>query len=108
VKGTEKELDPSVAVTVADCGVVKLAAVAENVAVEDAAGTATEAGTESPAVLVLVRVTLAPPGGAALFKVTVQVLEELGPRLIGVQASEESSAFDMLKDVINACTLSPS
>jgi hypothetical protein len=35
--------------------------------------------------------TLAPPVGAGLVRVTVQVLEALGPRLVGVQASEETS-----------------
>jgi hypothetical protein len=39
--------------------------------------------------LVLVSVTAAPPVGAAFVKVTVQVLEEFGPRLVGLQASEE-------------------
>jgi hypothetical protein len=37
------------------------------------------------------RATLAPPVGAALVRVTVQVLEALGPRVVGVQASEETS-----------------
>ena len=31
--------------------------------------------------------TIAPPVGAALLRVTVQVLEELGLRLLGLQAS---------------------
>ena len=55
------------------------------------AGTVTEAGTVSVA-LVLVRVTAAPPVGAAWVRVTVQVLEAFGPRLVGLQASEETSA----------------
>ena len=54
-----------------------------------AAATVTDAGTVSVA-LVLVRVTLAPPVGAPWVKVTVQVLEELGPRLVGLQAREET------------------
>ena len=37
------------------------------------------------------RATLTPPLGAELVRVTVQVLEALGPRLLGVQASEETS-----------------
>jgi hypothetical protein len=41
--------------------------------------------------LVLVRVTVAPPLGAAWVRVMVQVLEELGPRLVGLQTSEETS-----------------
>jgi len=55
-----------------------------------AAATVTDAGTVSVA-LVLVRVTVAPPVGAAWVKVTVQLLEELGPRLAGLQTSEETS-----------------
>jgi len=56
-----------------------------------AAATVTDAGTVSVA-LVLVRATVAPPVGAAWLSVTVQVLEELGPRLVGLQASDETSA----------------
>ena len=41
--------------------------------------------------LVLVRVTLAPPVGAGWVRVTVQVLEELGPRLVGLQVNVETS-----------------
>ena len=54
-----------------------------------AAATVTDAGTVSVA-LVLVRVTAAPPVGAAWVRVTVQVLEAFGPRLVGLQASEET------------------
>jgi hypothetical protein len=35
--------------------------------------------------------TVVPPGGAAADNVTVQVLEELGPRLVGEQASDETT-----------------
>ena len=52
--------------------------------------TVTEAGT-ARAVLLLDRVTAAPPAGAALVRMMVQVLDELGPRLVGLQASEETS-----------------
>ena len=65
--------------------------VALKVAVVAAAATVTDAGTVSVE-LVLVRVTEAPPVGAAWVRVTVQVLEEFGPRLVGLQASEETSA----------------
>jgi len=54
------------------------------------AATVTDPGTLRVA-LVSVRVTAAPPVGAAWVRVTVQVLEVLGPRLVGVQASEETS-----------------
>ena len=54
-----------------------------------AAATVTEAGTVRVA-LEFDRVTLAPPVGAAWVKVTVQVLEAFGPRLLGLQASEET------------------
>jgi hypothetical protein len=33
----------------------------------------------------------APPVGAALLRVTVQVLEAFGPRLVGLHASEETT-----------------
>src|ERR1700679_2348836 len=59
--------------------------VTPNVAEVAAAATVTDAGMVS-AGLVLVRGTVAPPGGAAWVKVTVQGLEELGPRLVGLQA----------------------
>lgn len=53
-----------------------------------AAATVTEAGTVRVE-LVFVSVTAAPPAGAPFVKVTVQVLEAFGPRLMGLQASEE-------------------
>ena len=56
-----------------------------------AAATVTDAGTVSVE-LVLDKVTLAPPVGAAWVRVTVQVLDEFGPRLVGLQASEETTA----------------
>jgi hypothetical protein len=64
--------------------------VAVKVAEVAAAATVTDGGTARVA-LVLVRVTAAPPAGAALLRVTVHVLEVLGPRLVGLQASEETS-----------------
>ena len=71
------------------------AVVALKVAVMAAAATVTDAGAVRVA-LVLVRVTAAPPVGAAWVRVTVQVVEELGPRLVGLQASEETSTASML------------
>ena len=68
----------------------RAAVVALKVAVRAAAATVTDAGAVSVA-LVLVRVTRAPPVGAALVKLTVQVLEAFGPRVAGRQASEETS-----------------
>ena len=65
-----------------------VAVVALKVAVVAAATTVTDAGTVRVE-LVLVRVTEAPPVGAAWVRVTVQVLEEFGPRLVGLQASDE-------------------
>jgi hypothetical protein len=55
-----------------------------------AAATVIDVGTVSVA-LVSVRVTAAPPVGAAWVKVTMQELEELGPRLVGLQTSDETS-----------------
>ena len=66
------------------------AVVALNVAVDAAAATVTEAGTVS-VVLVFVSVTDAPPAGATLVRVTVQVLEAFGPRLAGLHASVDTS-----------------
>jgi len=54
------------------------------------AATLTEVGVVS-AVLLSERATLAPPVGAALVRVTVQMLEALGPRLLGVQAREDTA-----------------
>ena len=64
--------------------------VALNVAEVAAAATVTDAGTVRVA-LVFVRVTVAPPVGAGWVRVTVQVLEALGPRVVGLQASDETS-----------------
>jgi hypothetical protein len=50
----------------------------------------TEGATVSAA-LELARVTAAPPAGAGCVKVTVHVLEELAPRLAGLQVSDETS-----------------
>jgi len=66
------------------------AVVALKVADIAAAATVTDAGTVSVG-LVLVRVTVAPPVGAGWVRVTMQELEELGPTLAGLQASEETS-----------------
>ena len=65
------------------------AVVALKVAVVAAAATVIDAGTVSVA-LVLVRVTAAPPVGAGWVSVTMQVLEAFGPRVVGLQASEET------------------
>ena len=54
-----------------------------------AAATVTDPWTAKLA-LVSERVTLAPPAGAAFVSVTVQVLEEFGPRLVGLHAKEET------------------
>jgi len=55
-----------------------------------AARTVTDAGMVSVE-LAPVRMTVAPPAGAGWVRVTVQVLEAFGPRLVGLQASEETS-----------------
>ena len=72
-----------------------VAVVALKVAEVAAAATMTDAGTVKVE-LVLVRATTAPPVGAGWVRVTVQMLEELGPRLVGLQASEETSTATML------------
>jgi hypothetical protein len=61
--------------------------VALNVAVVAEAATVTDAGTVS-LVLVLVSVTKAPPAGAALLSVTVQVVDPFDPTLAGLHPSD--------------------
>ena len=65
--------------------------VALKAAVVDPEATVTDPGTVRAEAL-LVRVTFAPPLGAACVNVMVQVLEEFCPMLAGLQASEETSA----------------
>ena len=74
--------------TVSSLGI--LAAVAVNVDVASPAVTVIEAGTER-AVLVSVSVTAAPPLGATLLRVTVQVLDEFGPILLGLHANDDTT-----------------
>ena len=74
------------------------AAVAVNVAVVAAAGTATDAGTVNAEVALLERVTVEPPVGAALERVTVQVVVEDAARVVFVHCSDVS--------VIGAVTVS--
>jgi len=61
-----------------------------NVPVVAAAATVIEAGTVRTR-FELVRVTAAPPVGAGCVSVTVQVLEAFCPRLLGLQASADTS-----------------
>ncbi len=65
------------------------AVVTLKLAAAEAAGTVTDVGTVRVE-LVLVKATLAPPVGAAWVKVTVQVLDELGATLVGLQARVET------------------
>jgi len=64
--------------------------VALKAAVVAAAATVTDAGTDKVA-LAFVSVTVAPPVGAAFVSVTVHVLDEFGPKLVGLQAREDTS-----------------
>ncbi len=54
------------------------------------AGTVTDAGAVKVE-FEFVMATLAPPLGAALVSITVQIVDEFGPRLLGLQATEETS-----------------
>jgi len=63
--------------------------VALKVAEVAAAATVTDVGTVRVELL-FVSVTLAPPLGAAWVRVTVQVLDAFGPRLVGLQTREET------------------
>ena len=67
------------------------AVVTVKVADVETAATVTEGATVSDA-LEFERATLAPPAGAGCVSVTVQVLEELAPMPVGLQASDETSA----------------
>ncbi|MEI9972366.1 MAG: hypothetical protein WDO73_10135 [Ignavibacteriota bacterium] len=78
-----------VAVTVALEFPLTVAVVALKVALVAAAATVTDAGTVRVE-LVFVKVTLAPPAGAACVSVTVQALEEFGPRVLGLHDSADT------------------
>jgi hypothetical protein len=69
---------------------IEAAAVALKVAVVAPVATVTEAGAVSKALL-LASVTLDPPVGAVSLRVTVHVLAALCPRLVGLQATPETS-----------------
>jgi hypothetical protein len=84
------ELPLYVAVIVAFWSLRMVTVVALNVAEIAPAATVAEAGIVNT-MLVFESVTSAPPLGAASVRVTVQVLEESGPRLVGLHASEETS-----------------
>jgi hypothetical protein len=60
------------------------------VADEAVAATFTEAGTVR-VVLEFERVTLTPPVGAAWLRLTVQMLEEFGPILLGLHDKEDTA-----------------
>ncbi len=72
-----------VAVTVALWSLLTVPVVALNVFEVDPAATVADAGTANVG-FVFANVTTAPPVGAALVKVTVQVLVPFGPRLLGL------------------------
>ena len=78
------------AVTVAVELLAMVVVVAMKVAEVAALATVTDAGTVR-AELVFVRAMFAPPVGAGCVKVTVHALEAFGPRLVGLQASEETN-----------------
>ncbi len=99
-------LVPSVAVTVTVCGVATEAAVAVNVAEVDAAGTATEAGTGSAALLSDDSATALPPVGAGCVKLIVHVLAAPDARLVGAHASEDALGLGV--SVTVAVVLPPS
>lgn len=64
---------------------------AVNVAVVALAGTVTEAGNVRTLAIAPVTVTVAPPAGAALFKVTVQVVLPLEARVVAAHFRVETS-----------------
>ena len=80
----------SVAVTVTDWVVVRVAAVAVKVAEVALAGTVTDAGTVSEALL-SERATTVPPVWADWFRVTMHVVDALELTLVGLQAKAVTS-----------------
>jgi hypothetical protein len=85
---------------------IKAAAVALKVAVVLPAATVTEIGTASEALL-LASAKFEPPAGAVCVRVTVQALTALCPRLVGLQATAESSA-GASRLIVVVCALVPS
>ena len=77
------------AVNVAVCDERTVPVVAVKVPVVAPEATVAEAGVLSSVGFVLDRVMIAPPAGAALVRATVQVLEVLDPRLVGLHVSAE-------------------
>jgi hypothetical protein len=77
------------ALIVTDVFAVTTPALAANVAVAAPAPTVTEAGVLRAALLSEI-VTCEPPAGAPWVRVTVQVLVQLLPRVVGLQANEET------------------
>jgi hypothetical protein len=67
-----------------------LPAVAVKAAVVEPAATVTESGATSRALL-LDTATVAPPAGAALESVTVQLVLPLDPNVVGLQAKDDTS-----------------
>ena len=84
------ELPLYAAVIVALALLLTAPVVAVKAPVSAPAVTVAEAGTVRVA-FVFVRLTLAPPAGAALVSVTVQAVEEFGPTLVGVQDNADTS-----------------
>ena len=83
------DTEPRVAVTMTVWLDVTAPVLAVKAPEELAAGTVTETGMVSEELL-SESATVIPPEGAVADNVTVQVLEALGPRLVGEQATEET------------------
>jgi hypothetical protein len=96
----------SVAVTVTVCEVVTDPDVAMKLAEVALAGTVTDAGTGSAAVLLDVNATALPPDGAAWLSVTVQVVAAPDVTVDGAQASDDTRTTGVTVTV--AVTLPPS
>jgi len=77
------------AVTVTDCLLLTVPAVAVNDTVEAPVPTLTDDGRVRT-VFPQDSVAVEPPVGAGLVSVTVQVLDALGPRVVGLQVREET------------------
>jgi len=97
---------PSVAINVAVCEAATEPPVTVNVADVAAAGTVTDAGAGSAAVLLDDRATRLPPVGAAWFKLTVHVLAAPEITLEGAQTSDATRGLGVTVTV--ALVLIPS
>jgi hypothetical protein len=94
--------DPSVAVNVTGCEPVHVPVLAANVAEVRLAATVTVGGMVSTEGALFDRVTIDPPAGAALDKVTVQEAVPLRPIVLSAHCKDDTSAGACRETVVEA------